>query len=359
MNVKNTDEADKLYELFEEMDFINCLDHISNNKSPEYYFYVDESGEKRFELNVSGNYTIKKFNDKDTKNFGFYVWGGIISKSELQLDALKLEEELKSSELKTNFIGVLQLDITTQILDIFDDGIYMSFYINDTLLYIFEEWILDISSPIAIKSALEYEMFKNICLKFLKDKSVHAVKAIVQEETSTELLTEFYSWLDKHEAQNLSEKILKTKILANKITELDAQKFYFDYMGITLHQLWMFKNSKIEYDNDSRLEKIIKKSKYYKNVTFTDSKSSLEIQVSDFMIGLCRRFIEYLELYTEEELMNKILGMEIKVLSNFLELMRVLSNSVIENKLFFGSFISYETRQKYLNLIMNQYFEED
>lgn len=345
---------DDYFKYFDENKFINLFDNNAKLKE-KYYIYVDESGEKKFELTKEGKYSIKKFNNEHINGFGFYIWGGIAKKTKKKINII-CKEELKSSNYKMNFQNMIaQEDINKILMEIKND--YIHFYIQDIFLWILEDFIFTIFKNINLLTPnpqYGYEIFKSFIYDYFKSNNLHDIKKIIHTQKAKHLIIHIFNWLKINDFSGEEEIIAKeiTRNITKIYEDCENEIFYFDYMLLTVHQLYIYQNSKIYYDEDLQLKKQLKKSKRIKNFSMLDSYDNIEIQVSDIIIGLVRRLFEFFNANSPEQINHELKNFPPLGVDNFGILKQILKKSANENSLFLGTMIDWKTRQKYEEIIL-------
>lgn len=107
------------------------------------------------------------------------------------------------------------------------------------------------------------------------------------------------------------------------------------YYGINFDMCVKFNKSFHYFDELPEIEKELKKYKV-NNYAFINSKNSIQIQLSDAIVGLLNRFFEFLDNNTLENIIKDLNNMSIFQIDNLILFLKIYKKSIDKNEMFFN-----------------------
>jgi len=137
----------------------------------------------------------------------------------------------------------------------------------------------------------------------------------------------------------------------------EKEKVLIDqFSAFYLHEVYMFKNSRIIFDNEDDIRNIICTNSIevdgavVTNYRFVDSKDNVMIQLSDIAVGIISKYLHAID-YEEDAIDISIAAFNDRQKENFLKLNRILKCSMDYNPVFIHQISSIEEHQILLRLI--------
>lgn len=321
---------------------VGILLHSLQGMNETYTFYYDESNnQRRFHIETG------KFNIPLDQNF---ILGGIlhdgkntdIDPTEL-FENLKLQKTTKDVKIKHiakgDFIDVLKSERLNQTLKWIDQkGLYLH-YFNLNPLYFAVVDIIDsaiVGSETTAAFSLEYANIVKNDLYLVLNENIERTAEIffkygypsIEENEIVDFIDDIIELIELYRENNKSHlgietarQILKASKRARNAPFIVNEKkhtFLDDYSSFYIHPLYMFKNSFHYFDEEDKIELILKDYRFIDNginlehYEFINSKDSEFIQLSDVMVGLLGKLYTFIRRNSSESIR--------KTVKNFTEL---------------------------------------
>ncbi|KDN57758.1 DUF3800 domain-containing protein [Exiguobacterium sp. AB2] len=350
--------------------------HGLTGMNEKHYFYYDESNNiRRFRIREG------RLNAPIESNF---VLGGVVhEENSINFDYCKLKNNLMLQEnvvdiklkniSKGNFIQCLE---SKRLTTFFEWLLESDLYIHYFALNPFYFSIVDIvdsavaNSEIAMKldrgfvdvmksnlytaTKNDPEKFINLISTFgypnlMKDRIVPFIEELIE-------LIRVYEKKSNLEVGLVSLRhILKESISKGEMVFLEGNKDHIlieDFMHFYLQPIYMFINSKHDFDEESTVFSLVEKlqpsygGELITNFSQSDSKDNKMIQISDIITGLMAKFLDYITGSNISEIQTAFQNLSEKQQDNFDKLRQLINKSNNYNKAFLNYSLSIEDRYK-------------
>jgi hypothetical protein len=284
--------------------------------------YFDESG--IFKLRTVESENGFDYNDR----FGFFILGGVMydALDEINFGDLHFSDEYKSSGEMTNFIAAIQSDEVIKKLSFLrENNIDIHFEIYDLFYHsvskIVDENYIHMSDEYRIryKDNLWKEFIKNDEYKTL---SIFKKFKYPNFDNSQELEKRFKNQIDKFISNEQPGGIISdmnyTNIINSELSKytnmnLISSQLFGEFWELYKSKINLYNGSCLYFDNQEQVKKKLKNHlKNNENVHFVDSKTTIEIQISDFICGLVRRFFEWINITNIDIILEEIYQLKVK-----------------------------------------------
>ncbi|MBU3196517.1 DUF3800 domain-containing protein [Clostridium algidicarnis] len=341
-----------------------------------HHFYYDESNNfRKFRIREGG------LNAPIESNF---VLGGVVhEENAIDFDYYKLKDNLilqeNVAEIKLkniargNFIQCLESNRLTKFFEwLLESDLYIHYF----ALNLFYFSIVDIvdsviaNSEIAMKLDMEFvnvmksnlytatrndpERFINLISEFgypnlMKDKIVPFIEELI------EFIRVHEERDDLHVGLVSLRQILKESISKGEMVFLEDNEDYIlieDFMHFYLQPIYMFINSKHDFDEESTVFSLVEKlqpgydGELITNFSQSDSRDNKMIQISDIVTGLMAKFLDFITGSNESEIQTVFQNLSEKQQDNFDKLRQLINKSNNYNKAFLHYSLSIEDRVK-------------
>lgn len=342
-----------------------CID------KPETLYY-DESGNcKWLKVTEKG-----KLNSEEL----FFVLGGVQSESPISMSelkaAMKKEEgkELKAKDdLKGSFVDLLRKEHMRNILTLIDTHDWHIHFQAVAILYFGFVDIVDSIEGLSINpiefKALLYEVLKKdinrTVVHFRKHKYpdvptakmnsfidgiIEMIDARIKELVSQLLMNPMLLYMKTAFEKAKSQKVFPF------IQDETSDKWVHEFVQFFRDEIIRFPSKTLIFDEEKQVQAIVVKEEYVingqklTNYTFRNSNSDAMIQVSDYVVGILRKYFIFLDR-TESEISKDIKVFTTEQMSSFKLLNKVLANSINYNPIFVNITSNNHTRLKYLKCL--------
>lgn len=355
-----------------------------------YYMYFDESNNyKKIHVKLKDGKQQLNFSDL-AKHF---VFGGIALKQEQEpptLDEIKavvgISPKQKMSEIKSRkiYYGDLQASLSSDKLGRFldwviDKGWFVHFESLNFLYYC----ISDIVAAFVWNSLQPELLLKNFygihegfyrIFKLHQQDYLQKLVDFGYPKITPNALPEFKQWLADITERYIAETndtsliirylltVFRTSIYMGNVFQFipDAESGeYIDRLDtFYFTRIATFRNSKLCLDGEGDIEKATQEllqtsHKIKNNFQFVKSDSCTWIQVSDIMMGIIRKYVDFLD-YDIDYIEQEISTWSEQSVNNLKKLNHIISYSASENELFIQHVDRITTRDK-LGLICSKY----
>lgn len=272
-------------------------------------------------------------------------------------------EEVKSRHIyEGDFRQVLSSQRLTNILDLF---ISRGWFIHFSSLNFLYFSIVDIVDSFVWNSPLKQYIFNPPFFYIIKDSFYRIFRRHMDENIQKLIdfeypdvkncrLPEFKKWIIEITQNyiketgskdptivfllNLFNLSLKMGVDLVFVQDEDAGVYIKDLSSIYSTRIATFKESTLYLDKETHIEELIgslvnRGNQLRENFSFIDSKSSVWIQLSDIIVGIIRRYLDFLD-NDSKEILNQISTWDKVEIDNLKKLNRTISKSEAENILF-------------------------
>ena len=363
---------------------------ISELLQRSYNMYFDESNNfKKIHVKLKDGKQQLNFSDLATH----FIFGGIALKQEQEpptLEEIKavvgISPKQKMSEIKSKkiYYGDFQASLSSDRLSRFLDWIIGNrwFVHFESLNYLYF-CISDIVTAFVWNSLQPFVLFKNFyelhegfyrIFRLHQQDYLQKLVDFGYPEVSPNVLHEFKQWLLAITDQYMSEtndtsiiiRYLRTVFQSSLLMDNTFQFVPDTDSGVYIDKLDMFyftriatfKNSTLYLDGEADIEKRAKElvrntNKIKNNFQFVESESNTWIQMSDIMMGIIRKYVDFLD-NDLDIIENEISKWPEKSLNTIKKLNHIISYSAAENEFFIQHVDRFTTREK-LRLLSSKY----
>ncbi len=330
-----------------------CIDKHGLNTNI-YNLYYDERGITKLYIKDDG--------ELNNNYFGTFTLGGIGSSNIITVfEPLKRQMELKSKDiLKGNFIEIINEPLIFEVLKVMkNNNIYIHFNFLDVLYYSIVGIIDNVFPPFICSMEI-----KNILWKyFKKENNIDLIKnSNYPSFESKKEMKEFYNEIFQiikislNTSTHKDEILFHLKLMEQLLDIIDYRNLYFKSLRENVEydfliELIVFGKSNLYFDNQEKIQKELKTLIKEDNVTFIDSNSDINIQISDLVVGLMGRFMEYINDYPLCKCINDIRGKAFEENSSVKLFLNILKYSVEKDKYFKNMSAPMHNNLKYEYLI--------
>lgn len=362
------DLYDKISQLIEIQGYNEYLERAET-------LYYDESGNDK--------HLIIKRDMLNTNYDAVFVLGGVQSENSLSINELKdslgieRTKELKAkNDLKGSFFDILKKTKVTNVLNLIEkNGWHIHFNAVQVLYYGF----VDIVDSIEGLNLDPYE-FKAILYEILKTDPQATISHFKKYKYPNIKVTEIKDFIDgllcfvdqsiNADAENLMvypHKLFLKHCLEKACTQKSlpfiqdetTHEWVKDYCQFYRQEIITFRHKTLLFDEEKQVQDKLSSEnlKYDGTVlchySFCDSSSNAMIQLSDYIVGILRKYFMFLDRL-QPEVDVDIYSFDKAQMENFKLLNKILKRSLLYNPLFINTTMSIHCRKK-MDLYMDKY----
>ncbi len=334
-------------------------------------FYYDETNNVK-KMHIKKGY----FNVDYTANF---VLGGVAYEGDKPniediFDNLGLQANVTEVKLKHIAVNDFQdclksAKLTGFLTYILKSPLYIHFSTLNLLYYSLVDIVDSIASAEEVGVGRIFEL-KDHLYELCKTEIVDTIVLLhkyaypnVQKENIQDFVAELSAILRKHQNSRIySESITMLISLLERAAAEGELVFIMDEEDHVLlkglkdfyaHKIYMFKFSTHYFDNEVEIQDQLSNMNLsfngipLTNFSFIDSKSEKLVQTSDIIIGFVGKFAKFINIRTEDELMNMISNFNELQLTNLDLLLRLVEKSLAFNAGFIHYICGHTERSKW------------
>lgn len=338
-----------------------------------YMMYFDESGNTRCFWIKDGNYNVDPFTH--------FVLGGIVADNAVDFEYAKKRigcnvtvQEIKSRNVyKGDFCTSLKSTLLKNFLDLI---VEQKWIVHFSAVELFYYAIVDIAESI-MDVDTDTDEIKNELYRILRHDISMTQRMMIQYEypnlsdnNKKDFLNSCIKALDNYMADTgrANEFTYKLRLffqLAQEkkkllfIQDEDTGSLLQNFFQFYLRPIYMFKNSQIILDEESRIQKEMESyclsvdGVTLENYKFVNSKHNVMVQLSDVMMGIVARYLRFINMNIDN-VDNAVSKLDTYQLASLYQLNNILSVSVSDNSAFWELFMCKDMRSMF-SYTVNRY----